>query len=724
MSVIFGRRRVRGGLSGAALSVALAGVSPAMAQEPADSDDSVMLDVIVVEGEKVPREVFKTYESVDVVTDDEIEDFGYDTLGQALNNAPNIRSFDTGTGNGNFVIRGQNAEGATQPSRSNPAISVVVDGAEQGIEATRRGTRGIWDVEQIEVLRGPQSTLQGRNALAGSIQIKTKDPTWDPEFRFEGIGGNQHTASGAIVASGPIVEDQLAVRIAGQMSRRDNGIEYTDPILATLGDDEFEEVRGKLLIEPAGLPEFSGLFTISHTHDKPAWSLATGPDFFARTFTDTGNSAGEFRDTKVNRYIADLSYEISPDWTINSISALVDTDVEITSPATSALVRDDMRGGQDLSQDIRLSYASPDSPVSGVIGVFAGRSTMDIDSNIQTTFFAPLIPLLPFQQLDATNESESFALYADARYEFADRWTLLAGGRLLRDEVSANYSGALLDVVTTIATFTPTYASLAEDSSVSDTAFLPKIGLAFDLAENQTIAATVSKGYRPGFSELEIGTANVNEVSAESLWAYELAYRSRWFGDRLQLNLDAFYYDYRDQQVPIFFSDSFPFQTITINAAESHAYGAEVEARWKPTPGLELFAGLGLLDTEFDEGFVLTGSGGAGFNLDGNEFPEAPAVTASLGGMWHHRSGFFLGGDVIYTDGFYSKGDIANSPALSVDAFTLVNANFGYEAEHFTVSAFTRNLFDEEYLTGISSGGAQAAVGEGRTFGIRLSSQF
>src|SRR5690606_21505964 len=144
--------------------------------------------------------------------------------------------------------------------------------------------------------RGPQSTLQGRDSLAGSVLVKTKDPTWVPE----GIAGSNELLSGAFAVSTPVFQDQLAIRLSGQAFKQNKDIEYADPALARLGEDEFQEIRGKVLFTPEALPGFTGLFTVSHTHDTPAWALVSGPDFFDRRFEDSGQSAAEFRDTRVN----------------------------------------------------------------------------------------------------------------------------------------------------------------------------------------------------------------------------------------------------------------------------------------------------------------------------------------------------------------------------------------------------------------------------------------
>lgn len=683
-------------------------VSNAMAQESNEQsqDDATVLAPIVIHGEKFERSLFNTFTSVEFVTSDELDDYVRQSLDEALNSSPNIRMFEN-SGNTNIAIRGMNAEGATQPSRSNPVISVTVDGAEQGIEATRRGTRGVWDVEQIEVLRGPQSTLQGRSALAGALVIKTKDPTFTPEAIFREEVNSDGLFSGAFALSGPIIEDQLAVRLSGQVTRDDKDISYSDPKWNSLGDEEFEEFRGKLLLTPSELPGFTGLFTVSRTHDKPAYNLVSGPDFFDREYLTGGFE--EFRDTTVNRYIADLKYEFNPDWTIQSLTSFVDTKVEINAPRSATFFREETRDRGDFSQDFRLTYGSEESAISGVLGLYAGQYNNRAVSDSEMDVFG-VGHTIPLQKLNSRDKGTSFAAYADGRYEFIDRWTLLAGGRLLHDKVSANYKGVVL------AGFLD--ATLDEVSSVSNTEFLPKIGLAFELSDNQNIALTASKGYRPGFSELIVGEGTINNVEPETLWAYELAYRSNWLEDRLQLSGNIFYYDHSNMQVPVpvpnpILSAGYSY---TLNAAEAQSYGAEFEARWNFDSGLEVFAGVGLLKTKFDDGVY------NGTSIAGKEFPEAPSLTASLGAIYKHDSGWFAGGDVSFTDGYYSKGEVRNQAIGRVDSFTLVDFQAGYENDNLKFSAYAKNLLDEKYLTFVNANSAN--VGDARSFGLQLTQRF
>ncbi|ARQ02749.1 hypothetical protein CAK95_04855 [Pseudorhodoplanes sinuspersici] len=693
---------------GQTVTLTRSGGAGAMAQ--ATPSGAIALDEITVQGEKVARDYFRTYTSVGVVTGQQISDYNIPDLQRSFDMLANVRQFRTGDSSNGFVIRGLNSEGVTAPSGSSaPLVSVIIDGAIQSTEATRRGARGIWDVEQIEVLRGPQSTIQGRNALAGAVVIKTNDPTYKPGVIVEGQAGGSDYHMGAFVVNTPLVQDQMALRIAGQTIRQSNNINYSNPAYNVLGEDQLDQIRAKLLITPSAMPGLRALFTVNRTLDNPMQTTVTGPDFFARQYNAAFSQFPELRTAAVNNYIADISYEFSPGLKVQSITALADTKVRISGPNEPIWFRDDRRNVEDFSQDLRFSFDQPDSPLSGVVGLFAGRFKTQSESFATTS----LAPFFPIQDATFNFNDTSIAAYADLRYRVWDKWTLLAGGRLLRDKSERNFAGMAWDPFSGTP---PT--SLNEVSESSNTEFLPKIGLAYDLTTNQTLAGTVTKGYRKGFSEVPVGTTIINQVDPEFMWAYELAYRSKWWGDRLQLNANVFYYDYKDQQLAVEIP-GWTGQSMTQNVGKSHLYGGELEVRVRPVDELTLFASVGLLKTKFDE--ATTFDGGTLQNYAGNEFPEAPSVTVSAGGIWKHQSGMFVSADVSYTDGYFSPRDLSNNPLRYVDSYTLVNAQIGYETKNGTLAIFARNLFDEQYLTSISTPGlsGSAAIGDGRVVGVR-----
>ena len=161
----------------------------------------------------------------------------------------------------------------------------------------------------------------------------------------------------------------------------------------------------------------------------------------------------------------------------------------------------------------------------------------------------------------------------------------------------------------------------------------------------------------------------------------------------------------------------------TVNAGESRIYGAELEGSYSLGNGLDVFGSAGLLKTEFTD-FVL-----ASGDLTGNEFPEAPAVTASIGANYEAANGFFVSATASYTDTYYSTGSIENDPALLIDSFTRVDAQIGYEVDNIRFTLYADNLFDSDYVTSkfnTSFGAApiEATVSDPRTIGFEISAKF
>ena len=701
-------------------TVTITGPAPGAAQAAGlAADGTIVLDEINVSGEKLTRDLGDVYTSVGVMTGEQIDDYVVPDLSDGLNKQANTRVNGANGGNSGIVVRGLSSEGLTQPINQTPAVAVVLDGATQNIEGIRRGSRGTWDVESFEVLRGPQSSLQGNNGMGGAVIVNTYDPSWTWTGAVQGDFSHAtdydgYSRDGAFMLSGPLVENQLAFRVSGQIIDGEKGIAYADPVHESLDDDDFEQIRAKALFTPDALDGFSALLSYSHTRDKPAVPLVTGPDFYDRRLDlSSTSSAMDIRDTTVDNYVADLSQDFGNGIVVRSVTALIETEAEIDSiPGQPTYLREDVRAASDVTQDLRVELAPDSRPISGVAGLYYGNFDAETTS-YQDYYMGSLI-----FDLDRNNTTESFAFYADFRYEFHDRWALLFGGRLGQDTVRNRIDG----YQSFFGMVIPTQLDAEEEFLVA----LPKIGLAYEIAGNQTLAATISEGYRPGFSGVDTGGSTYT-VESEKLWAYEIAYRSQWLDGRLDFNVNAFYYDFSDIQVEIpdpvavaINPDLGNFLTVTRNLESAYAYGAEFEVRYRPTEEWTTFASLGLLKTQFDEAQAPDG----GPDYSGNEFAEAPPVTFNVGAVYKHPSGFFASGDISVTADYFSALNVDNDPSEKVAGYALVNAAVGYEAERGSLALYVKNLFDEEYVTGISDSGASAIVGDGRTIGVRAKARF
>ena len=446
----------------------------------------------------------------------------------------------------------------------------------------------------------------------------------------------------------------------------------------------------------------------------------TGPNFFDRVLTldPVSLECVDFRSTDTNNYIADISYLLAPNYKLRSITAFAQTTTDISSAVGSPLDRTDTREGRDFTQDLRLEIDAKGNAVSGTLGLFYGRFDTDTDSLLTAAG-----GFLTVQDLLSAHKTTSAAVYGELRYRFMDRYQLIGGGRLLHDIVESRSVGEALN--------TNTFLTVPIDATTKAefTRALPKIGMTYDLDRNQTFGFTFSKGYRAGFSHIPSGTATITDVKPEDLDAYEISYRSSWAGRRLFLGGNLFYYDYKNQQIatddPAIVGPVVGTSAI-INGRSSHAYGAEVEARWRPNDRWQLSAGVGLVRTRFDD-FVAFGT-----NFSGNEFPESPSLSFMAAAFYKDPSGWFAGANLRHVDGYFSTNDVANTPARFVSNISVVDARIGYEweASKTKLTLFAKNILDEQYLTSLAAdnkaptGPDEATVADGRLVGVTVMQRF
>ncbi|MEM6649271.1 MAG: TonB-dependent receptor plug domain-containing protein, partial [Pseudomonadota bacterium] len=234
-------------------------------------------DTIVVTGEKVFRSVQETTTSVDVVTSDEIDNLNIIDLEDALRRVGNAGFVTTGNGrNEQFTLRGVQSQGITGGTNT-PVATLYIDGAVVPNQAAGAAISNAWDVAQIEVLRGAQSTVQGRNSLIGSIVVNTVDPTNDPDFDAQVRYGEYGTYDISAAGGGALVEDQLLIRLSGQYSESEGFVERPDG--SNADEEETTLLRGKLLFMPTALPQGIALAAVLARADSHDILVHKGTDF-------------------------------------------------------------------------------------------------------------------------------------------------------------------------------------------------------------------------------------------------------------------------------------------------------------------------------------------------------------------------------------------------------------------------------------------------------------
>ena len=686
------------------------------------------LETIVVTGEKLGRSLNETASSIGLVTREDLAASSDAALKDVATQFANVVS---AAGDREIAIRGVPQGGIGGEGET---ISVYLDGvALPARAASFAGPVSAWDLEQVEVLRGSQSTNQGRNSLAGSVVLRSREPTaeWDARARAGVISRGGHDY--AIAGGGPI-SDTLRFRVAAQ-DRFDRGdIRNLTRNEDDAGRERTRNARAKLAWTPALLPGYRAQYGYTEANNEfgdPLHDASQGER------TETSNVRGN-EDDETRLHSLEQSYAFGRGWRIDAISGWADFAnlyvIDYDRSASDGGYSDNTTDEQVFSQELRLHYAG--DRLNAVLGVYTADSdeaTETIGHDVAAA--GGLVLLNGFIRSDSSLRTQ--AVFAEADWDFTERLRLTAGLRF-NDERARRNDVSDLDLTLTgtvpgvpvevpigvplpdvvgdqLATLLPGAVPPDYDESgrTEYRDLLPKLGLTWFTSATSALSLTYQEGYRSGGTSISFFGGAVSPFEPEYTRTIEFAARSRWFEQRLMLNANLFYTHWRDQQVTI--GETSGFETTTANAGRSHYYGLETEALWHFDAPFEIFVSAGVLHSEFDE-FVNDGE-----DYADNEFPYAPDYTAGLG--LRLRESRRLSGqiNVQHIAAFYSDPD--NDPQSRADARTLLNAKLGYRLPAgFMLSIYGRNLTDDVNSQGALVSGSRLAsrYGEARTVGAML----
>ncbi len=641
-----------------------------IAEAPTDGDGPVRLDQITVTGERTERTIQETSSSVSVTTSEDLERIpGPKTVESLLVRTPNINA--TGASNVAPTIRGLDSTGVASAGSgfiggARPRTTVQVDGRAQSLFEYTFGETPTWDVEQVEVFRGPQTTTQGRNSIAGAIFVRTKDPSYEYETEGQTVIGNFGTRQFSAVANAPILEDQVAVRLAFDF--RDhrtflnvNGL--TQPTGADPTADNYRNVRGKVLFEPKKLPDLQAKLTYSYNDTtRPQTEFADAP-FEERTRFNQNFSVFQ---TETHSFTMEANYFLSDALESRTTTSYLISEIQRRAPAGQGLVDADHR---ELAVESVLDYRDEELGLKGLVGV-SGIFTHQDDAVDASA--------LGLGVAELEDDITSTGVFGELTWTPIHWLDLTAGGRFQRDSqdrFGVNSGGA----VRLFVDFEEVYYE-----------FLPKAGAAFRLSDDLTVGATVQKGYNPGGFTVSFTTFQQDIFLEETVWNYEAYWRANLLNDRLAFNGNIFYSDFENQQLTsTVFIGANPVSFLD-NAEDTRTYGLEADVQYFPSDELELYGGLGLLDTEIRE-FTSSSTGA----VPGNELQRAPNVTLTAGINYEPLEGFLMGIEGLYVSEFFS--DDANTERERINGYFVANAQLSYTYENLRAFASVTNIFDTDY---------------------------
>lgn len=621
---------------------------------------SGQLAKVVVTGELLSRTADETGSSV-VILEQEVLERRSDlrTVRDVLREIPNITDV-TGTGKAP-TIRGVDGTGPAENANaffagSRQRLNWQIDGRSASYNEVVFGDLGIWDLQSIEVFRGPQSTLVGRNAIAGTVLVETNDPTQVREGAVRIEGGNFDQQRLSLMYNQPLSEN-FSFRLAADGFERQSPVDYDN--VAGVGnpaDIEGHMLRSKLLYEPKDERATRLVLTVSDVnYEGPNGEIVVRP----------------FEDRRSNFPLQPVHNPHSTSAGVEFSSFLTDAlEFELDASITDFTFKrktDDTGSRAEVNTDEyvlepRLRYTR-DSGSEWVVGTRLYQSSQDEWINFIGT-----------QRFE--DEADAYSVYGEGLIPFAGRYELTLGLRYEEEERTRNGGDP-----------TGQIANIHADNSYD--ALLPKLGLAFKPNDDQTIGILYSRGFNSGGGGITFSFPIVNyEYSEEYVDSFELYGRQQWLDGRLRTTQNLFYSLYEDMQLPFDLTpdNSRDEAFVVRNADGVRIQGLELGLNWQLNDQWNLFGNLALLDTEITD---YPNSG-----LEGNSLFTAPSASLQFGTSWTlDRWEATLSGQI--TDGYYTS--ITNNPDGEVDSYGSLNANVSYQLNE-TVKLYVaaRNLLDDD----------------------------
>ncbi|WP_173179441.1 TonB-dependent receptor [Desulfosarcina ovata] len=661
-----------------------------------DQSELIQLEAITVTAEKQEEEVQKVPSAITVFTETALEDAGLNEIGDVIRQVPNMTFGETFLGK-SPIFRGLRASQFT----SKTPVVMYVDGIP--FDNSYNFYADLSNIERIEVLRGAQGALYGRNSIGGIINVISKKPDNSVDAKITAEYAENETYMTKAYANGPIIKDRLFAGLSGSWSQTEGFMDNTYPGEDTFDDNESWGAKAHFSWLPTERTTVAFHADANHLSNDNG-SIIRSDEVRYYDIRDP--------DDKAETDAANLAMNVTHEWDsieFHSVSTFGESEYQYRQNINYYAAADKWIGFFDtkitlFTQEFRFQSKDADGGIKWLGGVFYSNENEDI---IESSSIMNSLATIGYNTKGSRNGelvSDAMSIFGQTTIPLAYRIKLTAGLRYehINKDLDIDYVKTRVDTGALLAS-----SNLALEDDWA--AFLPKGTLSWNIRENTMVYFGVSKGYLPGGLNAQASDKDTAKFDEQTSIDYEIGAKTQWLDNRLTINVAMFYMDIEDMHV---YSMPAPSVWVASNAGSATSRGIEVEARARPLKGLDITAQFGWIDAEYDEyeGY------------EGNKTQGTPEYTINLAAQYRHASGLFGraemqgNGETYYNDG--------NTD--SQDSFEVYNLKIGYEASRWDLYFYCKNILDEEYFSyGRSCGiGTLKEVGDPRTFGVVASVNF
>ncbi|WP_026803182.1 TonB-dependent receptor [Aliarcobacter lanthieri] len=686
----------------------------------ANDSKTTTLDEIKVSANKIEENIQDVPQSISVVSENDIEENSIKSIPDIIEKIPNLSSTYMYSERVNF--RGINTSVFTN---NNPVV-IYIDGVPHssvyGFDVS------LQNAQQVEILRGPQGALYGKDSIGGVINIITQKPKNELNGYVGAEYGSNNFMQTSFNANGAVIADKLFLGINGKICQDDGWQRNHNPNLGNHSTKkEFHQLNTNLNYHATD--NFKMALNIFNDKDyKYGFEGGSVPqsedinNYKREDFKNVNFETDSYIKNKSNAQSLKMEYNFDENNSITSITSNKHIDIDGNwdtdygnNPNYDGMSMFQDAKSKNFSQEIRLT--GENNLFRYITGIYFEKDSFDFD-NYGMSYpgyvvgdpFGPGVGVK--YNFVSQADSSTYATFGQVIIPFLDSYELTLGGRYQRIKKEMN----LNSYASPFNTQTNPYFQFNEEYTWNT--FLPKIAISKKFDDRFTTYISASKGYLPGGynNAADHGTEKDNRFDAQTSMNYEVGFKGSFLDDKLVLATSLFYLDIKD--IHVYSTDPVnKGMMVTSNAGEADSKGIELELIYRINDNWKIDTSIGIMQAKYSNYVDSEGT-----NNKGNKIERTPSHSANLGVSYYDNSGFYGRFDIRNQGEMYFNAQ--NN--LKQDSYTIANAKIGYLFDDFDIYTYVKNISDESYIVALEEMGEfrQLTYGKGRFIGVGLKYSF